>query len=299
VTPRRTLAFAQVDAFTDRPLEGNACAVVFDADGLDDAAMLAVAREMNLSETAFVLRPRAGHAAARYFTPAEEIPLAGHPTVATVHVLVESGRLQLSGGRTELVLELRDGPIQVDVLADGGRVGQVIMSQRRPRFLSTHAPEDVLPAFGLEPGDALPDAPIQTVSTGTPQLMVPVRNHAVLRRAAIDVRRYSALRARSDFFSPHLFCLGGATSEGRTFARHFGVPPDAMEDPFTGSATGGMACYLWRYGLLDEPRFVAEQGHWMGRPGRASVEVVGPREAIEAVRVGGAAVTVMRGTLMI
>lgn len=296
-SPRR-LAFAQVDAFSETPLEGNACAVVFDADELDDATMLAVAQEMNLSETAFVRRAVGrGDAAVRYFTPAEEIPLAGHPTVATVFALVEAGRLRLRGDVTPVTLELRDGPIRVDVAADGGRVRRVTMTQRRPEFRRTYAAAEVLPVFGLAPEDAMSGVPVQTVSTGTPQLMVPVRDHAALRRAALDVRAYTALRARGDFFSPHLFCLGGATPAGRTFARHFGVPPDTPEDPFTGSATGGMAAYLWRYGLIDTPSFLAEQGHWMRRPGRAAVEVVGPRDAIETVRVGGAAVTVLRGTL--
>ncbi len=108
--------------------------------------------------------------------------------------------------------------------------------------------------------------------------MVPVRDLEVLRRVRLNVRAYEGYRARSDFFSPHLFCLEGITPEGSTFARHFGVPPDTLEDPFTGSATGGMAAYLWHYGLIDAPRFIAEQGHWMGRPGQASVEVIGPRD---------------------
>ena len=82
-----------------------------------------------------------------------------------------------------------------------------------------------------------------------------------------------------------------------TFARHPGVPPDVAEDPFTGSATGGMAAYLWHYGLIDEPKFIAEQGHWMDRPGQATVEIVGPREDIQTVKVGGKAVAVMRGEL--
>ncbi|HEU4648791.1 MAG TPA: PhzF family phenazine biosynthesis protein [Gemmatimonadales bacterium] len=293
----RRLAFAQVDAFTATPLEGNPCAVVFDADELDDATMLSIAREMNLSETAFVRRSTQADVAVRYFTPAEEIPLAGHPTVATIFALVETGRLRLAGARTSILLELRDGPVQVEVLADEGTVRRVTMTQRRPQFLATYSAEEVLPVFGLTPVDARPNVPIQTVSTGTAQLMVPLRDHAALRRATLDVRAYEALRTRGDFFSPHLFCLGGATPAGHTFARHFGVPPDTLEDPFTGSATGGMACYLWRYGLLDQPQFVAEQGHWMHRPGQGQVEVVGPRDAIEAVRVGGAAVTVMRGTL--
>ena len=114
----------------------------------------------------------------------------------------------------------------------------------------------------------------------------------------MDQAGYGLLRQRARFFSPHLFCLGGVTPQGQTFARHFGTPPDTMEDPFTGSATGGMAAYLWHYSLLDRPTFVAEQGHWMGRPGQASVEVIGPPDDIEAVKVGGAAVTVLRGELV-
>ncbi len=129
--------------------------------------------------------------------------------------------------------------------------------------------------------------------------MIAVRNLDALRRIQVNIPAYAALRAQGDFFSPHLFCVGGITSEGQTFARHFGLPPDAMEDPFTGSATGGMAAYLWHYGLIDQPSFIAEQGHWMQRSGKALVEVVGPRDDIESVKVGGQAVTVMRGELLL
>jgi trans-2,3-dihydro-3-hydroxyanthranilate isomerase len=93
--------------------------------------------------------------------------------------------------------------------------------------------------------------------------------------------------------------LGGITPEGKTFARHLSPPPDIFEDPFTGSATGGMGAYLWHYGLLDNPIFIAEQGHWMHRPGQATVEVVGLRDAIDTVKVGGPAITVLRGELEI
>ena len=106
---------------------------------------------------------------------------------------------------------------------------------------------------------------------------------------------FSSLHAQGDFFSAHFFCLGGATSTGDTFARHFAPPPDLIEDPFTGSATGGMAAYLWYYGLIDEPTFIAEQGHWMNRPGQAEVELLGPRDDIHSVKVGGQAVTVLHG----
>ncbi|MDH3733524.1 MAG: PhzF family phenazine biosynthesis protein [Gemmatimonadota bacterium] len=288
--------FLQVDAFTTTPLQGNACAVVLDADGLDDATMQAIAREMNLSETAFVVRTENADVGARYFTPAEEIPLAGHPTIATLHALVEEGRLDSAAGRT-VTLELRAGLIPVDLDPRPGGGVMVTMSQLAPEFLDTHEAADVAPAFGLVPADFVDGVPIQTVSTGTPQLMMAVRSHAALERARVDHAAYTALRESAGFFSPHLFCTTGVTEAGDTFARHFGVAPDTPEDPFTGSATGGMAAFLWRYRLIERPSFVAEQGHWMGRPGTARVEVVGPPEDIQTVRVAGEAVTVVRGEL--
>ncbi|MCK6628727.1 MAG: PhzF family phenazine biosynthesis protein [Anaerolineae bacterium] len=292
-----TYPFMQVDAFTDRPLGGNPCAILFETDDMDEATMQAITREMNLSETAFVRRSAVADFGVRYFTPAEEIPLAGHPTIATVFALVDTGRLMLTGNITRLTLELQVGPIPVEIFASGGKVQRIVMTQKKPVFLQTYDPAEILPVFNLTPEDALPDVPIQTVSTGTPQLMVALRNHDALRRARLEMPAYAELRARADFFCPHLFCLGGVTENGQTFARDFGLPPDAMEDPFTGSATGGMAAFLWRYGLLEKPNFIAEQGHWLGRPGQATVEVVGPRGDIETVKVGGGAVTIVRGEL--
>ncbi|MDD2695270.1 MAG: PhzF family phenazine biosynthesis protein [Anaerolineales bacterium] len=293
-----TYPVMQVDAFTRRPLGGNPCAVIFDADDLDEALMLAIAREMNLSETAFMRASQRADFGARYFTPAEEIPLAGHPTLAVVHALIESGQLALSGETTRITLELKAGVIPVDITTQA-QVQRIVMSQIKPQFLACYPAQQVAPAFGLSPADFLPEVPIQTVSTGTPQLMLPVRELEALRKIAIQPGAFQRLREAGDFFSAHLFCLGGVTAEGDTFARHFALPPDVIEDPFTGSATGGMAAYLWRYGLLPSPTFTAEQGHWLGRPGSASVEVIGPPEDIQTVKVGGSAVTVLRGSLTI
>ena len=289
--------FMQVDAFSSRPLAGNACAVLFDTDALDAESMQAIAREQNLSETAFVRRSHVADFGVRYFTPVEEVPLAGHPTIATACALVDSGRLELQGRRTRTTFELQVGPIDVELFASDGRLESVVMAQKKPEFVSEHAPADILPAFGLGARDLLDGLPIQVVSTGTPQLMVPLKGLDEVRRAVLDIDAYMKLRARCGFFSAHLFCLQGVSDAGDTFARHYGIPPDLIEDPFTGSATGGMAAYIWHHHLRDVPRFVAEQGHWMQRPGRASVEVVGPRDDILTVRVGGEAVVVIRGEL--
>jgi trans-2,3-dihydro-3-hydroxyanthranilate isomerase len=293
-----TYTLYQVDAFTTRRLGGNPCAVVFDCADLEDPTMLAIATEMNLSETSFVWRMDDGRFRARYFTPAEEIPLAGHPTIATIYALIESGRLKMDGDYLKLPLVLRDGPVEVEIFAKEKKVERIVMSQRKPQFLATYRPSDVLPAFGLEESDLFSGAVIQTVSTGTPQLMILLKDLESLRKATLNIENYAALRNASDFFSPHLFCLQGV-EHGATFARDFGVPPDTLEDPFTGSATGGMGAYLWHYGLIENPTFIAEQGHWMNRPGEGYVEVVGPRDNIETVKVGGAAVTVLKGELSI
>jgi trans-2,3-dihydro-3-hydroxyanthranilate isomerase len=287
----------QIDAFTTTRLGGNPCAVVFDADPLATEMMQSIAREMNLSETAFVIQSGKADFGARYFTPAEEIPLAGHPTISTIHALIERGAIDIK--KTDSVtLELPAGVIRIDILPKPD-APHIIMSQKRPEFLDVYDPAEVAPVFGLSQDELMPGAKIQTVSTGTPQLMIPIRNHECLRKAMLNVLGYCNLRERGDFFSPHLFCLGGVTAEGDTFARHFGTPPDLFEDPFTGSATGGMCAYLWRYGLIDSPHLTVEQGHWMNRPGSAQVEVVGPADDISTVKVGGQAVTVMKGELMI
>jgi len=291
--------FLQVDAFTETPLKGNPCAVIFNTDDMDEELMLEIAREMNLSETAFVRRSNVADFGVRYFTPAEEIPLAGHPTISTAKALVDSGRLKLSGNKTTFSFELKAGLIEVSIFSSNGRIDRITMEQMKPQFLKIYKPENVMPIFGISPKDKIPNVPIQTVSTGTPQLMIPVRNIEALKNIKLDIPAFSSLRRGSDFFSPHLFCLEGISSEGRTFARHFGVPPDTPEDPVTGSATGGMAAYLWHYGLIDEPSFTAEQGHWMNRPGQIFVEIQGPKEDIQSVKIGGRAVTVMSGFLKI
>ena len=282
----------QVDAFTSRALGGNPCAIVLEADGLRAQEMQAIAQEQNLSETAFVLHSAVADVRARYFTPQAEIPLAGHPTIATIHALAETNRLPIDSPHSTIRLELSAGTIPVEIFSDGGTPTRVVMTQLKPLFLTELSTERICPIFGLDLDDLHSDVPVQVVSTGTPQLMVCVREQRSLRGLNVRYRELAALGKRAKFFSAHLFCVqDGGTS---TFARHFA--PE-FEDPFTGSATGGMGAFLWHYGLIPQPGFSAEQGEWMGRPGLASVEVVGPPSDIESVKVGGSAVTVIRGTL--
>jgi len=141
----------------------------------------------------------------------------------------------------------------------------------------------------------------QIVSTGTPFCITVLRDKDALRRAVLKPDLWRALNPpgtpRAGLIEPFLVTLGGETANGDTFSRLLLPPPMPPEDPFTGSATGCMAAYLWHHGLIDKPTFTAEQGHWMGRPGLASVEVLGPRQDPTGVRVGGQGVVLMRGEL--
>lgn len=286
------LPYFWLDAFTEQPFGGNPCAVVLDADQLSAATMQALAREMGLSETAFVMNSDAADFAARYFTPGGEIPLAGHPTIASVRALIAAGRI--TRGQS-IRLELPAGV--VTTTAEDSPL--IAMEQLKPQFLALHERSTVAALFGLESDDLIQDVPVQTVSTGTPQLMVPVRDIEALRKVVFDVEGYRRYRASSDASSAHVFCPQGLTPAGATFARHFSVPPDPIEDAFTGSATGGMAAFAYHYGLLDSPNFIAEQGHDLGRPGTALVTVVGAQDDIAAVVVGGRATVVVEGQIRV
>jgi trans-2,3-dihydro-3-hydroxyanthranilate isomerase len=291
----RKYRFYLIDAFTSRPLAGNPCAVVICGDSMSPAEMQKVAREMNQSETSFLMPSKIADLRARYFTPEREIPLAGHPTIASIHAAVREKIIQPPTGLSRWTLELKEGPIKIEIEKKDKLL--IRMFQRKPIFHDTHDRDEIAKMFGLAKKDLVPNAPIQTVSTGTFQLMVPLVSHKALKKLSMDVPRYKDYREKKQFFSPHFFCTQGATEKGDTFARHLGVPPDTMEDAFTGSATGGMGAYLWKYGFLKSPEFTAEQGHWMGRPGSAHVKIYGSREQIEGVSVAGYAVRMVKGVL--
>ncbi|MEM9783816.1 MAG: PhzF family phenazine biosynthesis protein [Pseudomonadota bacterium] len=283
--PRRVV---WADAFTDTPLTGNPCAVVFDAADVPVETRLAFTRETKLSECAFLVGSDKADFGARYYLASREIPMAGHPTVATAAALDRAGLL---AGRSSFTLELGGGVFSVAIDREGPRPVYT-MTQGRPVFGDHHDPALIGPLMGLPP-DRIVGAP-RTVSTGNPFCITRLRDHDALAEASLDTASMKAMWGRVDFLEPFVFVLGGFTERGATAARLMLVPPEPLEDPFTGSATGSMAAYAFAEGLVPR-RFVAEQGHLMGRPGQAQVEVLGEPERPEGVRVGGTAVVVMDG----
>lgn len=297
-------AFDWVDAFTTQAFGGNACVVVHGADGVTIADRLALVRETSLSECAFVVASDKADFGARYYLTDKEILMAGHPTIATVVSLVDRGLVDMVDGQASFTLEVGAGvlPIEVSAGPSGPNVTpNVTMTQMAPQFGETYDPAEIAAVFSLSASDILGTP--QIVSTGTPFCITMLRDKGALRRARLQPDLWRAMNppgtARAGLIEPFLVTLGGETESGDTFSRLLLPPPMPPEDPFTGSATGCMAAYLWHHGLIERPGFVAQQGHWMGRPGQADVEVLGPRAAPTGVRVGGQGVVLMRGELVL
>ena len=287
--------FDWVDAFAARPFGGNGCAVLHDAADLSAQDCMSVVRETSLVECTFLEPSDVADVRIRYFLASREIPFAGHPTVASVASLFDRGLI----GSGALRVETGAGVLDVSVEAgDGGP--RVSMRQIAPVFGPKVDAQDVAAITGLDADDFL--SPPQIVSTGLPFIVAPLRSKEALRRATCNAKAMADVQARlafpdGDVMEPFLVTLGGETDAGDTFSRLLLPPPMPPEDPFTGSATGAMAAYLWHHGLISSPHFTAEQGHWMGRPGHAEVEVLGPRDAISGVQVSGQGYVLMRGEI--
>jgi trans-2,3-dihydro-3-hydroxyanthranilate isomerase len=296
----REYAFVQVDVFTDRVFGGNPLAVFLDGRGLADGEMQAIAREMNLSETTFVLpatRPDCV-ARVRIFTPAREVPFAGHPTVGTTWVLATQRRL---GGAPAAALEEGIGPVAVALEGDPLQPSFVWMRHRDASF-GPEVPEraGVAAALGLEESDLQPRAPICTGTTGSLFLYVPLRDRATVDRAALDVT--AMRRAFGEAPLPGVFIFTAERPDGayaRMFAPHTsGIP----EDPATGSASGPLGAYLVLNGLVapgETVRLVSEQGTKMGRPSFVHIRLRGQDGVATDISVGGSVVPVLEGRLRV
>jgi trans-2,3-dihydro-3-hydroxyanthranilate isomerase len=294
----REYLFVQVDVFTDRLFGGNPLAVFLDGRGLTDGEMQSIAREMNLSETTFVLPPTRSDCVARVriFTPAREVPFAGHPTIGTTWVLASEGRLP--GGRPA-TLEEGIGPVAVELEGDPARPSFVWMRHRDATFgAAVNDRAGVAAALGLVEADLQPKAPIATGTTGSLFLYVPLRDRATVDRAVLDV--VAMRRAFGETALPGVFVFAAEPPAGayaRMFAPHTsGVP----EDPATGSASGPLGAYLVHHGLVDpgdSVELVSAQGVRMGRPSRVYIRLRAVGGFVTDIRVGGGVVPVLDGRL--
>jgi trans-2,3-dihydro-3-hydroxyanthranilate isomerase len=303
----RTLKFYQADVFTGQPFGGNPVAVFPNAQGLTDFELQQIAREMNLSETVFVLPPtdEAAVVRLRIFTPTQEIPFAGHPVLGTFYVLAQLGLIAVTDGVTRVMQECNIGLFPVEIHAREGQVTRVVMTQPKPLFLgSIEETEDLLhisKTLGL-PKYQIVDtkAPVMVVSTGLPVVIVPVRALTAVRSIEPDA---SAIVDMCERFGTNGIMVyttmtveDHATVHTRMFAPAIGI----LEDPATGSASGAMGAYLVHNGLVEVgplTEIIIEQGYEIGRPSRILVQVESDDDAIQTVKVGGQVVMVVEGTL--
>jgi trans-2,3-dihydro-3-hydroxyanthranilate isomerase len=292
---KRRLPFVQVDVFTSVPLKGNQLAVFTDGRSLSDAEMQALAREMNLSETTFILprdaaTERERGVRVRIFTVDEEMPFAGHPTLGTAMVL------RGNSGAEEVALDLNVGRIPVRFSTrDGLPFG--MMTQRDPEFGEKHTREDVARAAGLEVDDIAADLPIQTVSTGNAFAMVPVKSLAVLQKLSPTWANMKAYLDKSDAKFFYFVSREAVNPEAKLQSRMIFYNG---EDPATGSAAGPCAAWAVQYGVVPpDEQALMEQGVEIKRRSRIFFSAGRNGGKIVNVRVGGHVVEVVRGEVFL
>ena len=287
--------FHIVDVFAEARYAGNPLAVVLAAGDLDTAAMQRIALEFGFSETTFVVSaPAEAEARVRIFTPAAELPFAGHPTLGTAHVIREHV-LRERPARLRLVLAV--GPVPVEFEALPGGAARVWLTAPPVALLRTPEPALVAAALGLSRADLAPDLPAQEVRAGVHQLLVPLASREAVRRARLALEAFAPLAAQG--FPDHVYVFAREVGSSPPIrARMFFTAGGVREDPATGSATACLGAYLHARGGYGE-RFTLsiEQGVELGRPSRLELEVTGPAGAAK-IRVGGRVIESARGELM-
>jgi len=289
----RRFPFLQLDVFSSRPFEGNSLAVFPDGRGLSDLHMQALAREMNLSETTFVLPrdpaiERERGVRVRIFTVQEELPFAGHPTLGTAFAL------RGATGAPEVVLDLNAGQVPVRFEDNPGQPVFGEMTQVEPKFGLIHDRETVVRATSLRDGDIDPSLPIQTVSTGLPFTIVPLRGLDVIRRLQVDLVRSSQYLRQTE--GGQFFYFVARETVDRAARLHARMLFYGGEDPATGSAAGCATAWMVAHGVAQpDERVLIEQGIEMLRPSRIFVRASRVDNRVVNVRVGGNVVEVLRG----
>ncbi len=284
-----------LDVFTTKKFAGNPLAVVTDGDGLSTSRMQAIAREMNLSETVFIQKPTNNRALARLriFTTTTELPLAGHPVIGTWFLLAELGVVPASEGRVHILQQTGAGILPVEFTFHDGRPISVTMTQKPAAFKRARFTRAALAqSLGLKPNDLAASLPLEFVSTGIPNLIVPLSRRSVLPRIRMNMRALAQLVSSGGTMA-YCFALG---SRGHAFARGM-LPWGIQEDPATGSAGGSLGAYLVQHGHLRplETLKIA-QGVEMGRPSEIHVEISSERGRLTP-KVSGSAVRVFEGEI--
>jgi trans-2,3-dihydro-3-hydroxyanthranilate isomerase len=298
------ISYLLYDVFTREPLVGNQLAVFTDARGLDAARMQRLAREMNLSESTFILPAEQSGTdiRMRIFTPVHEMPMAGHPTIGSTFALAQTGLIR--PGSSRFVFGLNIGPVPVDLHWNGDGLGFAWMTQSTPAFGPVFDDRAAASAaIGLRTADLDQDLPVQEVSCGVPYVIVPLRDRHAVDRAVPDTAAFRRFMSTASLQSAiYVFSVEPAGSAETAYSRMFAPESGIIEDPATGSACGPLGCYLVQHGVVDAraaQQMISLQGVAMGRSSRIHISIDGVPDDIRRVRVGGEAVLVGRGEMLV
>ncbi len=296
--------FYQLDVFTENRFEGNPLAVFPDAEGVDPAEMQEIAKEMNLSETVFVLPSDTALRRLRIFTPRQELPLAGHPVVGTWNLLARLGITpSQEDGEVTIDQELSLGVLPVSIDFKHSMPSTVTMTQGKfeagEKIRSEQDLARLAEALGLERDEiaATSELPARRVSTGIGSVAVPVSSLKSLSRITVNSALLSELYTEVNAVGCYAFTFE-TLEEGSSVHARFFAPADAIpEDPATGSAAGALSGYLIHHGALESGTFTIEQGDFMNRRSRIRATVEGEPGNVSKVRIGGSSVVVARGEI--
>ncbi len=319
------LTIKQIDAFTTEPFGGNPAGVVTDASGLTLEMMQKIAAEMSLSETSFVSAPTSGEATfrIRFFTPSDEVDMSGHVLIAATYALIEDERIELYDGITKIIFQTRAGNLPVDIhfrlegstqphdtainggmpieLPDGlsGLLEKIVINQKvYDHRQSTIPVEEIAAILSVQVTEITQTGlPIEIISTGLDQLMVPIEHKETIRDMHPDMIKLSLLNKKYGIDTNHIFTLDTFSAEASSYSRHFAPKLGMWEDAATGTAAAGLGLYLKRHGAASSHTMLMEQGREEDSLAQILVQLDEANENLDVAQIGGLAVTSITRTL--
>lgn len=290
----------QVDAFTDKAFRGNPAGVIPDARGLTEEDMKKIAMEMNLSETAFIFPRNKKSYDVKFYTPKCEVDLCGHATIAAFYTLAHKGYIEgIEDGIVEVVQNTKAGSLPVEIYFKDGQVDKVMMQQGEPKSIGPISCEsDVLEALGLESSDiglSWIDLRPEIITTGLPDLIVPVKDSNKLKKLTVDFEKIARVSNDLGVVGIHVFTmnnLAGEEIECRNFAPAVGI----NEESATGTANGALLYYLKKNNSLESNCIEVYQGEMLNRPSKINCCIVRDEDK-DIIKVGGKAAIVLEGIM--
>lgn len=273
----------KINAFAKSIQGGNPAGVVLNADALSENDMKTIANLMGLSETAFVMKSDCADFKVRFFTPNEEVPLCGHATIGTFAAMTKEGYIK-SGNYTQ---ETKAGILNVEVKEDSS----VMMNQTLPSFYEIMSKKEIADSLNITTADIREDLPVQIVSTGLRDILIPMKNMDVLNSISPDFKKITEISKKYNVIGYHVFTLESLYNS-KAHCRNFAPLYDIPEESATGTSSGALGCYLYKYGKISPPEaehIVFEQGYSMEKPSEIIVSLTVKENDILAVKVGGKA----------